>query len=125
MSSSKSRNPHDADEHKGAVEQDRPGQPTNTDHLQVQNAHRNQRPSQQGQDTDFPEPGSSPEYSMQKQEKPQNANPEPKKPEQQKSPDLHPGKDPDGNAGAQIDEQDPGHAQKRNQGDKKDDDLAA
>ncbi len=108
---------HDPFHNKGAVEQDRPGQPTNTDGLRGQNDHRDQRPIKKGSDTDFPEPGSSPEYSMQKQEN---------QPEQEdRDSKLHPATDPDGNAKGRLNDQDPGHAQKRNQNDKKDDSLAA
>lgn len=104
---------NDPDHDKGAVEQDRPGQPTNTDSLRGQNEHRPTHSTEYG--TDFPELGNTPEYSMQKQD-------DPKK---QGDKTLHPDNDPDGNAGAELNDQDPGERQKENQNDKKDDDLAA
>ncbi len=107
----------DPDASKGAVEQDRPGQPTNTDNLKGQNRHRPKKAQDSDYDTDFPEPGNTPEYSMQKRDDQQDQN--------ARQPDLHPKNDPDGNAEGRLNDQDPGHAQKRNQNDKKDDDLAA
>ncbi len=53
---------HDPDAAKGAVEQDRRSQPTNTS-LRGQLPHRNQNPVIKGRDTDFPEPGGNPEHS--------------------------------------------------------------
>jgi hypothetical protein len=105
----------DPDGDKGAVAQDRPGQPENMASFNEQIDHRDQQSVKKGNDTDFPEPGSSPEYSMQKQD-------DPKK---QGDPTLRPKDDPDGNAGAELNDQDPGERQKQNQNDKKDDDLAA
>ena len=52
----------DADLNKGAVESDRPSQETNTS-LQGQLPHREQNPTIKASDTDFPEPGESPEHS--------------------------------------------------------------
>jgi hypothetical protein len=102
---------------KGAVEQDRPGQPDNMSSFTEQIDHRDQRPFSKSQDTDFPEQGSTPEYSMQKQES------------LKKDPNLRPKNDPDGNAANEIDNRDPGpdpgERQKENQNQKKDDDLAA
>ena len=105
----------DPDGDKGAVAQDRPGQPDNMSSFNEQIDHRDQQSAKKGSDTDFPEPGSSLEYSMQKQE-------DPKK---QGDPILHPKNDPDGNAADELNDQDPGERQKQNQNDKKDDDLAA
>ncbi len=116
----------DSDEGKGAVASDRPDQPTNVDHLRGQNDHRDQRPIKKANDTDFPEPGNSPEYSMQKQEQPNKNQGDPiAENKDTKQPDLHPKNDPDGNAEGQLNDQNPGEAQKRNQNDKKNDDLAA
>ena len=53
---------HDADESKGAVEQDKPGQFNNTS-MSDQLPHRPNDKRISGNDTDFPEPGSSPEHS--------------------------------------------------------------
>lgn len=53
---------HDADEHKGAIEQDSPGQKTNTS-LSEQLPHRNENPLVKSRDTDYPEPGENPEHS--------------------------------------------------------------
>jgi hypothetical protein len=105
---------------KGAVSSDRPEQADNTASLNEQIDHRDQRPIKKGQDTDFPEPGSNPEYSMQKEDSQKDQNAEPKQDSK-----LHPSNDPDGNAGAELNDQDPGETQKRNQNDKKNDDLAA
>lgn len=53
----------DQDRGKGAVEQDRPKeQPGNTS-MQGQLGHRDQDPLLKSADTDFPEPGLSPEHS--------------------------------------------------------------
>ena len=56
----------DNDISKGAVESDSPDQPTNTD-LHGQNPHHFYNELPKDSDTDFPEPGSSPEHSGQKQ----------------------------------------------------------
>ena len=53
---------HDADIHKGAVEDDRPAQEHNTS-LRGQLGHRNQDDLIKGNDTDYPEPGENPEHS--------------------------------------------------------------
>jgi hypothetical protein len=52
----------DQDRGKGAVEQDEPQQPSNTS-LQGQLGHRDQDPLLKSSDTDFPEPGGSPEHT--------------------------------------------------------------
>ena len=104
----------DPDGGKGAVAQDRPGQPNNTADFNEQIDHRDQRPIKKDNDTDFPEPGNNPEYSMQKQDDPKKQGDK-----------LHPNNDPDGNAPAEEVDQDPGERQKQNQNDKKNDDLAA
>jgi len=62
--------PHpDGDEHKGAVEDDSPhisgGPATQHGSLTGQLGHRNRDDMTDGDDSDFPEPGSSPEHSGQ------------------------------------------------------------
>ena len=52
----------DQDRGKGAVEQDRPKQEGNTS-MQGQIGHRDQDPLLKSSDSDFPEPGGSPEHS--------------------------------------------------------------
>jgi hypothetical protein len=52
----------DQDRAKGAVEQDQPKQPGNTS-MRGQLGHRDQDPLLKSSDSDFPEPGSSPEHS--------------------------------------------------------------
>ena len=52
----------DQDSGKGAVEQDKPEEKTNTS-MDGQLGHRDRDPRVKGKDTDFPEPGSSPEHS--------------------------------------------------------------
>src|SRR3569832_1381407 len=98
----------DPDHAKGGVEQDRPNQPTNADFLTGQNEHRHKPETGIDPDTDFPEPGNTPEYSMQKQD-------DPKK---QGDKILRPSNDPDGNAAEEVVDQDPGERQKQNQNDK-------
>ena len=53
---------NDQDRGKGAVEQDRPQGPGNTS-MPGQLGHRDQDPLLKSSDTDFPEPGGSPEHS--------------------------------------------------------------
>jgi hypothetical protein len=102
---------NDADLNKGAVEQDRPSQESNTS-LHGQLPHREENPTIKAQDTDYPEPGESPEHSG----------------EPQGSSLLN----RDAGCGTAVDspegetqDQEPGQRQKRNQGEKKDDPLAA
>ncbi len=57
-----SRVAKDQDRGKGAVEQDKPWETGNTS-LQGQLGHRDQDPLLKSSDTDFPEPGESPEHS--------------------------------------------------------------
>jgi hypothetical protein len=85
----------DPDAGKGAFEPERPGERGNTS-LRGQMPHRNPDPLAEGQDTDFPEPGNNAEHS---------GEPE----------------DPESNSGSERS----GQRQRRNQGDKKDDPLAA
>ena len=59
----------DSDAGKGAVEQDRPEQETNMAPLDAQLDHQFQDPLNKSNDTDFPEPGQNPEYSMEKQDR--------------------------------------------------------
>ncbi len=99
---------------KGAVEQDRPEQPTNTS-LTGQIGHRNKGPIVNTQDTDFPEPGENPEHSgelmEQKSQKQQNDDRERLEREADQVQD-------------DVD-QEPGDRQRRNQNQEKDDPLAA
>lgn len=53
----------DQDRGKGAVEQDRPQEPPGNTSMQGQLGHRDQNPLLKSSDTDFPEPGGSPEHS--------------------------------------------------------------
>jgi hypothetical protein len=53
---------HDADSTKGAVEQDRRNEPTNTS-MAGQIGHRDQNPLLKSSDSDFPEPGQNEEHS--------------------------------------------------------------
>ncbi len=103
---------HDADLKKGAVEQDRPSQETNTS-MQGQLPHRTENPNIKAQDTDYPEPGENAEHSGEPQKSgllDRDASCESSK---QSNPE-----------GATQD-QDPGQRQKRNQGEREDDPLAA
>lgn len=95
----------DNDLHKGAVEQDRPGQENNVAPLTEQLDHRNQESLNKLSDTNFPEPGQNEEHSREPREKSQ----------------LDDTYNPEG----LVQDQDPGHRQKQNQNDNPDDDLAA
>lgn len=55
-------NTHDEDAGKGAVEQDRPGEKTNTS-LAGQIGHRDQDALLKSSDSDFPEPGQNAEHT--------------------------------------------------------------
>lgn len=61
-------NRRDPDRSKGAVEQDKPRQPGNTS-LEGQLGHRDQNPLVKDADTDFPEPGPSPEHTGEPEER--------------------------------------------------------
>lgn len=54
---------NDADRGKGSLEPDEPKQPGNNS-MKGQLSHRNPDPVAEGADTDFPEPGQSPEHSF-------------------------------------------------------------
>ena len=54
---------NDADRGKGSYEPDDRTQPSNNS-MRGQLSHRNPDPLQEGADTDFPEPGHSPEHSF-------------------------------------------------------------
>ena len=54
---------NDADRGKGSYEPDDRTQPSNNS-MRGQLSHRNQDPMLEGADTDFPEPGYSPEHSF-------------------------------------------------------------
>lgn len=89
---------NDNDLHKGAFEEDDPRDKGQSS-LKGQLSHRDQNPMIKASDTDFPEPGENPEHSGE--------------PEEQE--------DPEG----EMQDQDPGHRQKHNQGNKGEDPLAA
>jgi hypothetical protein len=58
----------DQDAGKGAVEQDAPGQPTNTS-MQGQLGHRTEDPLVKDNDSDFPEAGNNEEHSGEPRQK--------------------------------------------------------
>lgn len=97
ISEQRSARMKDNDMSKGAREEDNPRQKTQA-RFKGQLSHRESDALIKSSDTDFPEPGENPEHSGE--------------PEEQ---------DPEGG----MQNQDPGHRQKRNQADKKDDPLAA
>jgi hypothetical protein len=99
---------------KGAVEQDRPEQPTNTS-LAGQMGHRDKGPVVDTQDTDFPEPGQNPEHSgeLMEQKSPKQQNEERERLEREADQVQDEG------------DQQPGDRQRRNQNEEKDDPLAA
>jgi hypothetical protein len=86
---------------KGAVEQDRRSQQTNTS-LSGQLPHRTDNPLVKASDSDFPEPGDNEEHTGEPAVSGVGPSPDP-----------------------EIVDQDPGETQKRNQGEEKDDPLAA
>ena len=94
----------DPDAKKGAVAQDRPEQSTNTS-MEGQNPHRGKGQILQGQDSDLPEKGENEEHSMEGSVS---------------RTDGVAKKNPEG----VLNDQDPGHRQKLNQNDQKDDPLA-
>lgn len=96
----------DADAEKGAVEQDRPQQTTNTSPT-GQNGQRDQDPLLKSASSDFPEPGQNEEHSG-----------EPRS-------DNQLNHDTEVNPEGLTQDQDPGFRQKENQNKKKDDSLAA
>src|SRR5437764_2884069 len=79
----------DADEAKGAVEQDKPEQPENTS-LSGQLPHRPDNELIDGNDTDFPEPGENPEHSGEPQEQRMTSQEESAKKIEQETPELNP-----------------------------------
>src|SRR4051794_34474614 len=108
----------DADAGKGAVEQDKPEQKNNTS-LSGQLPHRPENKMIDGNDTDFPEPGENPEHSGEPQEQSMASQDDSRKEKktQQKTAESNP-------EGVTQD-QEPGQRQKQNQGETKEDDLAA
>jgi hypothetical protein len=99
---------------KGAVEQDRPEQKTNTS-LTGQIGHRHKGAIVDTNDTDFPEPGESPEHSgeLMEQKSPRQENEERERLEREAD-----------QVQDEVDQQ-PGDRQRRNQNEEKDDPLAA
>ena len=63
---------NDADRGKGAMEPDERDQAANNS-IQGQLGHRNPPPMVDGADTDFPEPGASPEHSFEGEIKKKNS----------------------------------------------------
>ncbi len=100
------QNRGDEDAGKGAVEQDRRGQKTNTS-MSGQNPHRDQDPLLKSDDSDFPEPGQNEEHTGE----PHAAN------------ELD--RDTEVNPEGVTQDQNPGLRQKENQNKRKDDPLAA
>lgn len=105
----------DEDRAKGAVEQDRPEQHSNTS-LRGQIGHRKKPPMLDTRDTDYPEPGENPEHSG---ELMQN------RPRDEKTPDDREQLEREGDEVQDEVDQDPGERQKRNQNDQEEDPLAA
>ncbi len=97
---------------KGAVENDQPGQRTNTS-MKGQLPHRNQDPLVKDNDTDFPEPGENEEHTGEPQAEALTDKDSSCEPKREINPE------------GVTQDQDPGHRQKQNQGGKKDDPLAA
>lgn len=62
----------DQDRFKGAVEQE-DKDPTDNTSMQGQLGHRDQDPMLKSSDTDFPEPGGSPEHSGEPQDQPKRS----------------------------------------------------
>jgi len=113
---------HDNDAGKGAVEQDSPEQETNVAPLEEQLDHRDQDVLNKMNDSDFPQAGQHGEHSGEPQGK-NDFDEDTKAGEKCGPPESR--RDPDGNAEGELEDMDPGQKQKRNQGGKKDDDLAA
>ena len=117
------QNIDDQDAGKGAVEGDGRGrteaeQNGNTS-LAGQNPHRTESRLVKSNDSDFPEPGSNPEHSGQRISNSRNrADREPHEAPAE-------GADIQGSSPEREVNQDPGHRQKQNQSDKKEDPLAA
>ncbi len=97
---------------KGAVEQDRPEQTTNTS-LTGQMGHRHKGPIADTHDTDLPEPGQNPEHSGEIVEHTKTELKEREKLERE------------ADEVQDVVDQDPGERQKRNQNDEESDPLAA
>ena len=115
------QNFEEQDASKGAVEGDgrartRRGKSGNTS-LNGQNTHRTESNLVKSNDSDFPEPGLSPEHSGNQEFT-----------HEQQGADIENGvarKHPDRSPNREQDNQDPGHRQKENQNQSKDDPLAA
>ena len=99
---------HDEDAGKGAVEQDRRGQKTNTS-MAGQNSHRDQDPLLKSANSDFPEAGQNEEHTGE----PRTRN------ELERDTELN------SEGAAQDQDENPGFRQKENQNKTKDDPLAA
>lgn len=152
MTEDKDGNSETAYENTGAVEQDRPDQETNVAPMREQLDHRWQDPLNKQNDSGLPERGRNPEFTgepegvneLEKDTKAgcgeapireveragtdrneQNSNVPDKATDTNVEPSRN-RRDPDGNnPEGETQDPDPGQRQKRNQGDKKDDDRAA
>jgi hypothetical protein len=113
MANRSNKSQKDNDVEKGAVEQNAPGDENNTSPLSAQLDHQYQDPLNKMSDSDFPEPGQNEEHSGE----PQGRN------QLRRDTGFGPqsGENPEG----KLQDQDPGQRQRRNQNDRKDDDLAA
>ncbi len=108
----------DADAGKGAVEQDRRSGKTNTS-LNGQLPHRTNDPLVKANDSDFPEPGGRYEHTGEREDFEQAR----KAAIRGGAPRGTPAKEVNPEGATQ--DQEPGHRQRRNQGGKKEDPLAA
>jgi len=99
------RETRDEDSGKGAVESDRPDQPTNVS-MTGQSGHRDQNPLLKSSDSDYPERGQNEEHSGEPMGRNQLA------------------QDSGCNSEGKTQDQDPGFRQKENQNKSKDDPLA-
>lgn len=109
----------DPDAKKGAVSQDDPRQKTNVS-MAGQNPHRQKGEALEGRDSDFPERGENEEHSMEGHTQHSRFGGDPAQ-TTGKKPSEHESKNPEG----ELNDQDPGERQKRNQNDRREDPLAS
>lgn len=125
----------DNDLRKGAIEEDNPKDKPMTS-LGGQLGHRDQDPLLKANDSDFPEPGETPEHNGQFKERNQKEqdtrllggrDPERRggRGDEKPAPEGGPDQPSDAPKVEEPVNQEPGHKQKQNQGGKQDDDLAA
>lgn len=113
--------------HTGAVEQDRPEQPTNIAPLSAQPDHRYQDPLNKQNDSGLPERGQNEEFTGESQGR-NELNQDTNAKSDRDTTNVQPGpnrRDPNGNAEGVLNDQNPGERQKENQNDRKNDELAA